>query len=114
MQLHPWDKLGIALGAALAVLGLAWAVYAAATAPLPPTGQAVLNQFQQGRAISSGTAFPISKAIYNGDGSACNITILLNLDTAPVEFFNVPAGAILPVMARLVSPTTCSDLLALY
>jgi hypothetical protein len=108
-------RLGIWAFAALASAGLAFAVWAAATNPLPPSGDyAKFAAYQQGRAISTGTYFPVTKAIFNGNATACNMTLLLNLDTAGVAFDNVPAGAVITFMARLVSATTCSNLVALY
>lgn len=110
-----WLRFAATGAAAVAASCLAYAVYAAATVPLPPVGQPVLNNYQQARTISTGTPFPVTKAIYNGDGSACDMSILLNLDTTAVVFDNVPAGDVLQVMAReVVSPTACSDLVALY
>ena len=100
--------------AALLVLG--GIAIAAVTNPVPPSGQPqVFQNFQQARAISTGTVFPLTRAIYNGNSTACDATIRLNLDTTAVAFHNIAPGAILyGVMATLVTPTGCSNLVALY
>lgn len=113
-----WPTISIAgaLSIALIAAVLGAAVLAAVTNPVAPSGQpTIFANYQQARAISAASVFPVTRAIYNGNASACNITIRLNLDTAGVAFDNVPAGAVLSgFMATLVSPTTCSNLVALY
>jgi hypothetical protein len=89
---------------------------AAVMNPVAPSGQPqIFANYQQARAISAGTRFPVTRAIYNGNASACDITLILNLDVTPIDFHNVPSGAVLSgFMATEVTPTGCSNLVALY
>jgi len=56
----------------------------------------------------------LPRGLYVGSGG--DIVMVLDGDTAPVTFRNVPAGAILPVKVRrvLATGTGASDLVALY
>lgn len=89
---------------------------AAVTAPMAPSGQPMIfANYQQARTISTGSVFPVTRAIYNGNSSACDITIRLNMDVTPIDFKNVQPGAVLSgFMATEVTPTGCSNLVALY
>jgi len=92
-------------------------------APLPAWAQSqafqpgagpVSNQAWNAAAIVVATPFAqVSRAIYNGNASACNITVTMNGGTS-VQFQNVGAGQILPIQATVVSASSCSNLLVLY
>lgn len=86
-------------------------------APPQPQGQIVWNQAIASAAITPGaTALSPNptRAIFNGNASACNITIQLATDTATVVWNNVQPGAVLPIAATFVTASTCSNLVALY
>lgn len=65
---------------------------------------------------SNSTKISVTRAIFNGNATACDIAMQLNGDTAAITWSNVPSGAILPVQAVLVKSTgtTCSNLIAIY
>lgn len=77
----------------------------------------VRNNAWRSAAITPGTT-PIlpTSAIFNGDSTACNITMALNGDQGnTVVWNNVQPGEILPVQAVLITAaTTCTGLVALY
>ena len=77
----------------------------------------VRNNAWRSAAITPGTT-PIlpTSAIFNGDSTACDITMALNGDQGnTIAWDNVQPGEILPVQAVLVTAaTTCTNLIALY
>jgi hypothetical protein len=107
---------------------LRWLALAAALAAAPAWsqtskfpgggGQAVSNQGYSSAAITPSDSVQIqaTRAIYNGNATACIISMQLNGDTAPVTWNNVQPGQILPVQAILVraTTTTCTGLIAIY
>lgn len=83
-----------------------------------PNGDSTTNQGYASAAItpSDTKQIPVTRAVFNGNATACNIIMELNGDSAAEPWDNVPSGAILPVQAVLVKSTgtTCSNLLAIY
>lgn len=84
-----------------------------------PTGaQPVINQGYSSAAITPSDTVPINRtrAIYNGNATACNINMQLVGDTAAIVWNNVQPGAYLAVQATLVknTSTTCTNLIAIY
>ena len=83
-----------------------------------PNNNPVVNQGYASAAItpSNTVQIPVTRAIFNGNATACTIRMQLNGDSAPINWTNVPSGAILPVQAVLVASTTtnCSGLVAIY
>ena len=77
----------------------------------------VRNNGYRSAAITPGTT-PIlpTSAIFNGNSTACNITMALNGDGGTTQVWqNVQPGEILPVQAVLITAaTTCTNLLAIY
>lgn len=104
----------------IAALSLAlWAgILSPAFAQLPPSGQSVLNQGYQARRLtkSDTTAVPVTRGIFIGDGTACDVALLFNGDTSPVTFPNVQSGAIYPfsIIKLMSANTTCTVVNALY
>ena len=102
---------------ALAALLLAasWCVVRAQSVPFQPGANPVSNQGYDAASITVGTAFNVTRAIYNGNGTACNITLTTNKGTS-VQFQNVQPGQFLPVQATVVSASTCTagTLLAIF
>ena len=105
--------IALALGFAL-IVSIAWAQ----SQPFQPNNDPVVNQGYSSAAItpSDTVNIKVTRAIYNGNATACNIAMQLNGDTASVVWSNVPSGAILPVQAVLVKSTltTCGTLVAIY
>ena len=102
-----------------AFLVLAWAASVALAAQLiPPSGQHVLNQAVNARALtkSDSTIFLVTRGLFIGDAAACNIAVLFNADASPVTLTNVQSGALLPfqVVKLMSANTTCATVFALY
>ncbi len=57
----------------------------------------------------------VTRAIFNGTATACNINMKLQGDTAAVVWNNVQSGQILPVKALQIysTSTTCTNLVAI-
>jgi len=100
----------------LAGLGAFFASQALAQAP--PAGVATFNQALQARLLtkSDSTVFPVTRGLFIGDATACNIAVRFKGDTAAVTFTNVQSGALLPFsVTKLMSTnTTCAAVVALY
>lgn len=83
-----------------------------------PNENPIVNQGYSSIAITPNdtTKIAVTRAIYNGNASACNINMQLNGDSAAIVWSNVPSGAVLPVQAVLVknASTTCTNLIAIY
>lgn len=90
----------------------------AALAQTVPSGQPVLNQGFQARAVtpSDSATITATRGLFIGDASACNIAVRFNGDSATVTLTNVQAGQILPfsVIQVLSTGTTCSAAFAIY
>lgn len=95
---------------------LAAAAVWAQSSPFQPGANPVSNQGYDAAVITVGTAFNVTRAIYNGNATACNITMTTNKGTASIQFQNVQPGEFLPVQATLVSASTCTagTLLAIF
>ena len=74
---------------------------------IPPNINPVSNQGWTAAVITVGTTYQTSRAVYNGNATACNITFTMNGNTASVLFQNVQSGQILPIQTINVSATTC-------
>lgn len=85
------------------------------TWPLPSS-----NQGSTSAAITPADATNLTggatRAIFNGNATACNINMKLKGDTTAVIWKNVQSGQILPVKVLQVysTSTTCTDLVAIY
>ena len=106
---------GLALAVVFALIsGAAWAQ----AQKFQPNNDPVVNQGYASAAItpSDTVKIQVTRAIFNGNATACIIRMQLNGDSAPVTWNNVPSGAILPVQAVLVTSTTtnCTGLVAIY
>lgn len=99
----------------LALWGL---IISAALAQMPPSGQAVLNQAVAARLLtkSDTTKVLVTRGIFIGDATACNVAIVMNQDTAAVTFTNVQSGAVYPyqIIMLMSTNTTCATVIALY
>ena len=73
------------------------------------------NGYRSAAITPSNTQIIATSAIYNGNSTACNITMQLNGDSSTIVWQNVQPGEILPVQAVLITAaTTCANLVALY
>lgn len=101
-----------ALAAALLLLA------GTAAAQSVPQGQPVLNQGYELRAVTpSDTAtILVTRALYIGNSSACNIAVVGNGDSTAVTLSNVQPGEILPLQVTKVmsTNTTCTGTVAIY
>jgi hypothetical protein len=96
----------------LAIIGV-FANAHAQSSLFSPGSNPVSNQGYDAAAIVVGTSFRVTRAVYNGTATACDITLKTNKGST-VTFANVPSGSFLPVQAVLVSATGCTGLLAIY
>lgn len=62
------------------------------------------------------TFLPVTRAVFIGNATACNIAVLMANDTVAVTFLNVQSGQFLPLQVKKVmaTNTTCSNIVALY
>jgi hypothetical protein len=102
--------------AAFIVLG-AVGIFAAAHAQNPGlSGQPVYNQGTQFRAVtpSDTASLPqFTRAIYIGDGVACNIAVVGSGDTAAITFTNMPPGwQPMSVKKVMSTNTSCVTIIA--
>ena len=113
-QRDRWTFFWLSLYVLLALV----VVCGTALAQAPPQGTAVFNQAIGARALtkSDSTVLRITRGIFIGDATACNVALILKGDTAAVTFTNVQSGAILPFsVTKLMSTgTTCASVIALY
>ena len=72
-----------------------------------PGANPVSNQPWDEAVITVGTAFPVTRAIYNGNATACNITVTTNAGHS-VQHQNVQPGEYLIGQFTLVGSSTCS------
>ena len=89
-----------------ALLLLAGSAFAQSTS-FQPGQNPVSNQGYNAQVITVGTAYAVSRAIFNGSASACNITAKMN-GGSTVEFQNVASGIALPIQTTEVTATTCT------
>ncbi len=87
--------------------------------PGPPTGQAVFNQAISARAVSLSDTVNLTsmtRGIFIGDATACNVALIFSSDTAAVTFTNVQSGTVYPfsVYRVMSTNTTCVAVVALY
>jgi hypothetical protein len=106
-------KFLMAAVAFLALIGQAWAL----GGETDPTY--VFNQGLGSGAITpsdSTVLNPMTRALYIGNATACNIAVKLQNDSAAVTFLNVQVGQILPfrVKAVMATNTTCTNTIAIY
>ena len=103
----------VALAASLLWGAAAWAQSHAFQAGENP----VSNQAYDGIAViaSDTTVIPVTRALWNGNATACNIAVKSNAGHT-VTYANVPSGSYLLVQAIQVlsTGTTCSSIVALY
>jgi hypothetical protein len=100
-------KLAIAVAFATIFSAHAWA------------DQSVVNQANFGVAVtpSNTTILPLTKALFIGNSTACNIEVQFSPGSStPVTFNDVQSGEILPfaVIGVLSTSTTCTGIVALY
>ncbi len=83
--------------------------------PFQPGANPVSNQGYDAAVIVANSGFTVTRAIYNGSATACNITLTTNRGNS-IQFQNVQSGSFLPVQATIVTSTTCTAgaLLAIY
>lgn len=63
----------------------------------------------------SNTPILATSAIFNGNATACNITMQLNGDSGTIVWQNVQPGEVLPIQAVLVTAaSTCVNMIAIY
>ena len=92
----------------------------AQTAQVAPPLNPVTDNVNTSAAItpSDTTLLPLrpTKAIFNGNATACNVVMRLAQDTASVTWSNVQPGSWLPVAAIQVyqTGTSCTGLVATY
>lgn len=83
------------------------------TYPMP-----VYNQALNGVAVtnSDSTVITATRALFNGNSTACNIAVQFVNGSGSVTLQNVAAGQLLPISVNKVfnSNTTCSNIVALY
>ena len=107
--------LAFVLAMAASVL---YARFVTSDAQVPLVGQAVFNQGIKSAAVTpSDTAVIIgTRAIYNGNSSACNIALKLTQDSVAVTYQNVQPGEFMPLQAVVImnTNTTCSNLVAVW
>jgi hypothetical protein len=103
------------------VLGLLCTVALAQTVDFQPGNNPVVNQARKGVAVtySDTVNIAVTRGLYNGNATACDIAVLFNGDTTnTITLKNVPSGATLPYQIVRVknSATTCSasTIIALY
>lgn len=111
-------KYGIILVVAASWLTAAWLVHPT-RAQQSPSGSAVLNQGLYSGAItpSDTQALPvITRALYNGNGTACNIAMKLARDAVAVTWLNVQPGEFLPVSTTQImnTNTTCANIVGIW
>lgn len=96
-------------GLALAVLTLfaACVVALAQTQPFQPGANPVSNQGYDFAVITVGTSFPVTRAIYNGNATACNFTATSNRGNS-AQFQNNQPGEYNPIQATNISASTCA------
>jgi hypothetical protein len=87
--------------------------------PAPPGGQPVFNQALSARAVTPSNTVnlaSITRGIFIGDATACDVALIFQRDTAAVTFTNVQSGAIYPfsVYRVMSTGTTCVTVVALY
>ncbi len=93
-----------------------WCVAAwAQSQPFQPGANPVSNQGYDAAVIVANSGFTVTRAIYNGSATACNITLTTSRGNS-IQFQNVQSGSFLPVQATIVTSTTCTvgALLAIY
>jgi hypothetical protein len=100
----------------LAVAMALTVVVVAQTGPFNPAGNPQSNQAWNSVAVTpAATPIPVTRALYNGNATACSITITPNGSSTQVTFQNVQPGELLPIQAVVVAAsTTCGSLIALY
>jgi hypothetical protein len=85
---------------------------------LSPSGQPVLNQGVNARALtkSDSTIFLVTRGVFIGDATACNIAVLFVADANPVTLTNVQSGQTYPfqIIKLMSTGTTCATVFALY
>lgn len=99
------------------VLGLLCAAALAQTTTFKPGGNSVVNQGYAALAITPNDTvkFAVTRGIFNGNATACNIVAQLNGDSTTHTFNNVQSGQILPIQAVLVTTSSsCTNMIALY
>jgi hypothetical protein len=97
---------------------------ALAQQPTPPTGAAVLNQglaSQVWAPSDTGVINPPARAIYNGNGTGCNIAMALTNDkpaspSAAAVWQNIQPGEIIPVSVKAIyaTNTTCTNIVVIW
>ncbi len=80
-----------------------------------PGANPVSNQGYDFAVITVNTPFQVTRAIYNGNSTACNFTATSNAGTN-VQFQNNQPGEYNPIQATVVTAMTCSagTLIAIY
>lgn len=71
-----------------------------------PGANPVSNQPWDEAVITVGTPFQVTRAIYNGNATACNITVTTNAGTS-IQHQNVQPGEYLIGQFTLVSASSC-------
>jgi archaellum component FlaF (FlaF/FlaG flagellin family) len=101
-------------GLLVAIAVVSWAL--AQTGPFQPGSNPSSNQAWNSVAVTpAATPIPVTRALYNGNPTACTIVITPNGSTTQVSFLNVQPGELLPVQATVVAASsTCGSIVALY
>ena len=95
----------------LIIAGTAWAQ----SGRFQPGANPMSNQGFDAAVITVATPFQVSRAIYNGNATACNFTVTMNGGTS-LQFQNNPPGTYNPIQVTNISASSCTAgvLIAIY
>jgi hypothetical protein len=87
----------------------------AQTGKFQPGANPMSNQGYDAAVITVATPFQVTRAIYNGNATACNFTATMNGGSS-VQFQNNQPGTYNPIQVTNITVTTCAAgvLLAIY
>lgn len=100
------DRTALLVAVLFALLCLCFAALAQSS-KFQPGANPVSNQGYSFATITVGTPFPVTRAIYNGNASACNFTATAN-DGSSAQFQNNQPGEYNPIQATNVTASTCT------
>jgi hypothetical protein len=90
-----------------AVLVFVAAAAFAQSSRFQPGANPISNQGYDAAALLVGTAIQATRAIYNGNATACNFTVTMN-GGGSVQLQNNQPGTYNPIQAVIVTASTCS------
>jgi hypothetical protein len=95
----------------LLLAGVAWAQ----SGKFQPGANPMSNQGYDAAVITVATPFQVSRAIYNGNATACNFTATMS-GGGSVQFQNNQPGTYNPIQATNISASSCTagTLIAIY